>query len=732
MEANLASLPLEPPAAGYQVLWFTEYGCVVDHGDRCEVFVGERLLGEFGKHDRDLGPRNVLMVALSKDPKVHLGQLAAAFGLTDEQLRRMRRAEEREGVRGLLRTRTQPVATTKATPQKRSRLWKWFDEGATAAEACRRQGRGGRLSIATVQRERKRWEAATAAARPPAPTEIAAAPVAPAQLSLPVNTVETAAEVAAAPAGDEGEPGPIEHLRAVPVQDASLVQHLGSWLMLALAADHGLHEAATQAAGKRGGTDSLRVVLDAVLVALALGQKCVEGVRRVATPTAPQLLRASQAPTASWSRRVLHRFADEAGGERLHAAVSERYLAEAIADQGQLAVFYVDNHLRPYRGKHVLRRGWRMQDKRVLPGASDYWVHDEDGRPLFRVPAPSHDSLTQWLRPIAARLREALGEGVRILLAFDRAGAYPTELAALRDAGFEWVTYERRPYPMLTPATFDRQVDIDGDLVAIHEDRLRNLGGGRGRVRRIAVQTEDERQVNVLAVSAEPAERVLQILWKRWNQENAFKHGVERWGINQLDGRGLDRYPPDAIVPNPARRRLDHSLRVLRVEEGLLRNELARLGADHDRRPRVESDLENTVRQRVRLELLRPFLPKRAPLAETELADVLVKHKLEYKAVLDTLRVVCANVESELAAELAPHLARPAEAKKTLANLFAAPGAVDVRRDHILVTLQPAGSRRERVAFAWLLAAVTRRRLTLPGDRRERPLRFQLDLNDPV
>jgi hypothetical protein len=32
----------------------------------------------------------------------------------------------------------------------------------------------------------------------------------------------------------------------------------------------------------------------------------------------------------------------------------------------------VDNHLRPYTGEHVMRKGWRMQDKRAVPGTTDY------------------------------------------------------------------------------------------------------------------------------------------------------------------------------------------------------------------------------------------------------------------------------------------------------------------------------------------------------------------------
>jgi hypothetical protein len=69
---------------------------------------------------------------------------------------------------------------------------------------------------------------------------------------------------------------------------------------------------------------------------------------------------------------------------------------------------YVDNHLRPYTGQHVIRKGWRMQEKRAVPGVPDYYVHDEDGCPLFRLSTASHDSICAWLMPVVERQRELM------------------------------------------------------------------------------------------------------------------------------------------------------------------------------------------------------------------------------------------------------------------------------------------------------------------------------------
>jgi len=329
------------------------------------------------------------------------------------------------------------------------------------------------------------------------------------------------------------------------------------------------------------------------------------------------------------------------------------------------------------------------------------------------------------LPPLAAQIREALGDDEQIVLAFDRAGAHAELLAALRDARFDFVTYERAPYPDL-PTTAFTSITIAGEAVAMHEDRLHNLGAGRGRIRRIAVRTADGRQVNVLANSTLPAERLVEILWLRWRQENGFKHGVERWGINQLDGRSVEAYPPGTIVPNPARRRLDRALRFARVAEGDARRQLARFPAAHPRHVAAQEDLDESLERQDSLLELRPFLPTHAPVERTELADKLVKHDGKLKTIIDVIRIVCVNAEAELAALLAPHMTRPREAKKLLANLFAAPATISVTDHAIHVRLAPAANKAELVALGQLFTELNQRGLRLPSDHTRLPLRFDL------
>lgn len=729
MRVASEDLSLTPPASTHH--WFSRGGVVVETGEGREVFVGGTLIGRFGPRDR--AKRNAILMGLCGDPRIHLGKVSEAFGMSSETVRLMRRQFETEGLEAVVGRRPGGREQAKVSAPMRGKLEKMFEAGLTIDQA-RKKLRGRKLGRSTVGFIRTAWAARRTAAKAPQPSASEAVPVV--ELLPCVETHQASEPVSTQPAeepqavgerrsalapdviaqGSEEESlGAMQTIATVPpMSGGRWVQHVGSWLLIAMLARCGLHRYAQAAREDRVGADALRIALDAVAIALGLGQRCVEGVRRLATPSAGTLLRADHAPSASWVRRTLGLFAQQLGGVRIHFAMAKEHIAKqgVVPDR---VIFYIDNHLRPYTGKHTIRKGWRMQDKRVLPGTSDYYVHDEDGRPVLRVAVASHDSLTDWLPRLAKLLREAIGQEAKILLAFDRGGAFASHLALLRERNFEFVTYERKPFRTLLPSEFQQTLQDGKETIGVADARA-NLGRGRGRVRRVALRMPDARQVNLLAVSTLSPPELYAIMRGRWRQENGFKHGVERWGINQLDGRTTMPYPPDVIIPNPARSRLDRALRIARVREGDARRQLAKLARGDAKGARWREEIQQALSQQLELEQLRPSTPTHAPLAQTELADTLVQHPDEYKIVLDTIRIGCANVESELACMIAPHLAIPAEAKRALANLFAAPGAVHITDTRITVALQPAGTKRELRAFDALLRDCNRLNLVLPGD----------------
>lgn len=767
--------------------YFSAQGCVLVDGDRRLVFVGGTLVSSYDVGDK--ATRNAVLLKLSEDPKVHLGKLVEAFELSRQQLRNLQMKYATGGLPGVMEIKRGGRARV-VTPSLRRKLHELFDAGASINLAYAKIK--GSISRTMVGRTRKAWglecereiEASTRTAVETA--EEGAFPavqqlqLAPAQGSASDHTVEPEASVPQT-AIDAVAPTAIEARDADSVADSSdathaatglvsgpslhdsdevssklivdekkqYVQHAGGFIVLALLQAFGLYrhaETLRKDAVAEGDVDrrylgktALRVAFDAALIALVIGQKCIEGVRRVATPSAKTLLRVLTAvPSESWVRAVLGRFAN-ARGQALHLTTSFALIKQAQHQHDARAWFYVDNHMRPYTGKQVVRKGWRMQDKRVRPGTSDYWIHDQDGRPLLRVNSPSHESMTERLRPIARLLREGLeyagATRTKVALVFDRAGAFPGEMAALRDAGVEFVTYERGPYARLLTTEFDQTLTLAGETFRYCEKHDKNLGRARGRVRRISLLTEVGDQFNIIGISGAGAEDMIKSLLARWAmQENQFKYGVERLGINQLDGRQVDVVPDDEILPNPALRRLLNARGVAQKLEGEALRQLAHLPEGDKKRERWEQELHRSRQQQRDFEELRPTLPKKIRVGDSELAGRLVRHRDHYKLLVDTLRILTANVLAELASTLAPFLTRPTEAKKTLDNLLAAPAVIHATRSLIVVELAPAGTRRELDAFVELLRPINARKLSLPGDPARRPLRFkvQLERDEPL
>lgn len=710
--------------------WFCSNGAVRLRDDGVyEVTAGGYLIGTYTRREPER--RNLLLIALADNPAVELGALARAFGITPERLRQIRKLASEQGVDALMvrhRLGRKPLSA-----HMKKKISALFDDGLSIDQAYSKVKRS--VSRASVGRVHKEW----AAKREHRAAEQSAMQQEPQQQTLFSDQPDDVVVMVREESADRRDrsdlrssvivAGPtrsLMHLEDALERGGSYVQHVGSWIMLAALHASGLYADAERFRSDDVDPEQLRIAIDATATTLAIGQRCVEGVRRLATPSMTTLLRSRGKPSASWTRVRLHEFAKNAA-VLLHLSAARRHARVLARNKPERLTFYIDNHLRPYTGKHVIRKGWRMQDKRVVPGCTDYYVHDAAGRPVMRLDRPMHEPLVDAVQPIGRFLQKHVGSDVPLLFVFDRAGAFPEHLAALRDASFEFVTYERKPYPLLPASAFKHTLRYGREVIRWCERPQKNLRCGRGRVRRISLLMTDGAQINLLAVSTAAAPELILALLHRWaRQENQFKHGNERWGINQLDGRRVEPYPEDSVIPNPARRRLELDLRDARFDEAEALRELAHLPREHRRRERLEQVASDAYARQCELEARRAHVPKRAPLRETELTRRLRLHPGRYKLVVDTIRNALANIETNLATELAPHLTKPREAKKTLATLLTAPGQVRVTTDSIRVVLRPAGTRREYRAFAALLRRINARRLTLPGDAAARRLRFRI------
>jgi hypothetical protein len=689
-----ATLPGVAAKAGPTQEWFCRDGCLVRRDGRIHLVMHGTQVASWDEGETAI--RNALLVQLAEEPRIILEDLAKAFRLSSEAVRIIRRKAEREGLLAVMLP-SHPGRAPLA-PELRARMERLFEEGKRNEEV--RAALGGKIASSTVSKYRQLW----AARLPETPSlELSQQP-------LPLSSVAEQAERApvgaekgveaeaarAAPSeaspeatcGEFRAPREESEYRSAPLREnapetASIertgakvcieesaprsrrsVQHLGAWLLVAMVETLGLHDDARALLSPKS-RRPVRVAIDALISALAIGEGCVEGVRRLATRTCATLLLSSAAPSATWIRRALGSVAETAEGFHARFAASLIRDAHAAAEPDRPVVFYVDNHTREYTGEQELSWHWKMQDDRAVPGVTDYWIHDAHGSPIAPVTAFQQGSLVAYLPRCAALVRGALGKEPPVLVVFDRGGAFPTamvDLKALPDGKVDFLTYERAPFPKHGREYFERHgekldlTDRDGKKERVLVlDGGKYLGDGRGRVRRICLLMPDDGQLNLLTSSDEDAAWLARTLFARWRQENAFKFCADRWGFDQLDSRQVEPYAPGTLIPNPYRRNLEKSRDDATASEGKLRCQLARLKVGDSKRVEIKTKLADVLETKAMVTKAMYNSTEHILIEQTHLAGKLVHHRREYKLLIDTVRTGCANAEDRLARMLAEH-----------------------------------------------------------------------------
>ena len=121
-------------------------------------------------------------------------------------------------------------------------------------------------------------------------------------------------------------------------------------------------------------------------------------------------------------------------------------------------VYYVDDHFVPYAGAKPVAKGWNNKRGKAERGRADTHVTTHDGRAVcFVTGEPSGLAVT--LPRALAELKKAAPPGAKIMLGFDRGGAYPQVFRHCREQDVHWVSYRRAPLavpamlPVITTVT---------------------------------------------------------------------------------------------------------------------------------------------------------------------------------------------------------------------------------------------------------------------------------------
>ena len=677
----------------------------IDTGGETVILAGSAELFRFAADDA--AGRHVAAAVL-RQLKFPGKDVAAVLGLTPNYVATLHQRARREGTAALIRPAGRPRETGEAAwDQARD----WRAAGVRDAEIARRLG----VNQSTVLRRLGRAQVQDLL--PQADPEPADA-----------DAQETDAELE--PDARPGSAGPVSPGPEVPADDGPArpvrvrSRYAGAMLLHAFAARAGAGEIFRAAAGENAAPGEV-ALLAAVSACFALGAATTEQFKHLAATEAGPLAGLRTLPGLRTLRPALAAIADRADPLELQRMFAAAMLA---ADPVASGVYYVDDHFVPYTGAKPVSKGWNNKRGRAEKGRADTHVTAHDGRAVcFVTGEPSGLSVT--LPKALSELKKAAGPGTKIMLGFDRGGAYPAVFTHCREQQVHWVTYRRAPLavpaglPVITAAT------IGGRQRAITwaEEKVQLKDYGPARQLTLFEHGRVVLQILTSDFDACPAD-ILDWLKSRWREENFLKYASENYGIDKICDYAAAIDVNTKETANPARKKANAAIRTAESDLAAAERAFAALLADPDTTPAAKNKAIPAAERKITAArrkikdaaAARDQVPVRLPADQIDPEARVAVLRAGRRGLQMVLRLLAHNAEHWLATCLNAYLRDDDEyraiTRETIIRGLA--GTITFEPATISVTLQAPAEPRVARALALLLDEINAQPPAIPGDTR--------------
>src|SRR5664280_2154472 len=698
--------------------------------------------------------RRLAAVQLVRSKAAKAVQVAAAFGVDPDTLRRGAKALNGAGPAALVAARPGPKGPSRLTAAVIADI-----RGRRAAGASLR-GIAAAVGVSTDSVRRALPPAAHAAANdevPPATSATAALTQAPTveHTAAPGDDPAPDLPVLPAPVDRDSERaaarwGQLTHAEPV-FAPAARVPLAGLLLAIpALEATALLPCAATVFGCLRNGFYGLDTMLvEGVLRALA-GEPRAEGATRIDPAALGRVLGLDRGPEVKTIRRKITDLAATGRADELLAAMAAAHVARLDkSNPDLLAVFYVDGHVRAYQGARKVAKTHLSRLKFPAPATVETWVSDASGDPVLVVMAEPGASLARELRRLLPDLRRAVGDQRRVLVGFDRGGWSPALFAHMHAQGFDVLTWRKGLAEDVDPTLFgdvtyvdeagrthqwrvaDTTVDLsvgeNGEVFTMRQVSLLVAGNKTSRDRD---GQDSTRQIHILTTRTDlPVEQVIYRMGSRWRQEHYFRYARMHFDLDSHDAYATTDDDPTRLVPNPAKKKAHQQVLAARAryDRALAATDAALLDAvspptgqavlitntDHDtltkslRAAAVDLDTAQHAHRAI---------PARLPLALVAPGQQVLD--TQTKLITHAIRIAAFNTATTLARAVRVHTnyARANhEAHTLIRQALTGSGDIDPHDGFLTVRLDPLPTRRATTAIAELCEHLTATRTCYPG-----------------
>jgi len=448
------------------------------------------------------------------------------------------------------------------------------------------------------------------------------------------------------------------------------------------------------------------------------GFRSMEDFKRAYPEEFGLLMGRAQSPSLFTLRRFLHKVRKLGKGEALIDEFALACLKSGLAAWG---VMYIDGHFLPYYGLYPISKGWHGVRQMPMKGSYNFLVVDEQFAPwLFLIRASSEDLLQKIPELIekAKRLGEQAGVSQerldKLIVVFDREG-YSAELYRYlegKDQGegkrralfISWAKYSDKWVNDLAEEQFNRVAQVTYEIrqaEAIPYLETTRTMSKYGKIRAVVIQNGRDKKRAALYTNGTTeeigAERIVQLICRRWGEENAIKELLHKHLINYTPGYVLEELEEQPLVDNPEVRELKKQRAGLVSELNRLKIELAnqllppaagKRRAPSRSRKEVLDDITVAEGKILLADEKLDELPSELRFDLAHGGEKLLKLNHEKKRILDCIKVFVCNLKAEMCRLLLKHYDWQKEVVPALAMIVERTGYVKLEGGRLEVTLR--------------------------------------------
>ena len=401
---------------------------------------------------------------------------------------------------------------------------------------------------------------------------------------------------------------------------------------------------------------------------------------------------------------------------------------KAHAVLGFSKILYIDGHFMPYYGDSHTLYGYNSQRRLAMPGREYYFVHDENGLPVYAVISDGYRDMKHYIKKVDDKLRKIFGvKDKELLEVFDR-GGYSKDFCVGISKSIRFICWRSDakkvpeiPHDEWVKVIVNRQANCFGKVKkkrfkAWERMRFFSSEGKKAKMREVWIK--DGKKVSPALTNdfTRSLGEVVASLTRRWGaQENMFKE-LKNHGIDRIHSYQKEKYSEEFLfrsgledeaegvcheIDNPKKRKINKEISRLRDKrrrllESLEKHEKKGNKSQQKKIMRKIAGLDRKISSRINK---RKRIPNKIRMMDRIEQDKIVRLADSKKLFFDWLKMNGIWAKRELVEVVKPYYEDLRDVNKFVRSILRSRTYLQRKGDKLYVSFPPQQSEKAQMAL---------------------------------